>query len=117
MTAATASSSPDGLGMAASSTNRSRMPEAHVALMSAILGVRGGLADAGARASALDRGADEVAEERRGPRRARLELGVILAGDEPGMVGELDHLDEAALLERARDDETGLDELRPEGVV
>jgi hypothetical protein len=32
--------------------------------MGAILGVRGCLADAGARASALDGGADEVAEER-----------------------------------------------------
>src|SRR5215213_2415486 len=117
MTAATASSSPDGLGMAASSTNRSRTPEAHVALMSAILGVRGGLADAGACASTVDGGADEVAEERRGPRRARLELGVILAGDEPGMVRELDHLDKAAFLERARDDEARLDQLRPERVV
>src|SRR3954447_3243842 len=117
MTAATGSSSPEGLAMAASSTNRSRTPEAHVAPMGAILGVRGCLADAGTRTSALDGGTDEVAEEGRGPRRARLELGVVLAGDEPGMVGELDHLDEAALLERARDHETCLDELWPEGVV
>ena len=63
------------------------------------------------------RGADEVAEERRGARRARLELRVVLAGDEPGMVGELDHLDQAPLLESAGDDEARLDELRPEGVV
>src|SRR3954447_14253119 len=117
MTAATGSSSPEGLAMAASSTNRSRTPEAHVAPIGAILGVRGCLADAGTRTSALDGGTDEVAEEGRGPRRARLELGVVLAGDEPGMVRELDHLDEAALLERARDHETCLDELRPEGVV
>ena len=74
-------------------------------------------ADAGAGGRALDGGADEVTEERRGPRRARLELGVVLARDEPGVVGELDHLDEAALLERPRHDEARLDELRPEGVV
>src|SRR4029079_11417006 len=117
MTAATASSSPEGLGMAASSTNRSRTPEAHVAPIRAILGVRDCLTDACTRASTLDGGADEVAEERRGPRRARFELGVVLARDEPRVVGELDHLDEAALLECAGNDQACLDKLWPEGVV
>ena len=55
--------------------------------------------------------ADELAEERRRPRRPRLELRVELAGDEPRVIGQLDDLDEPALLERARDDEAGVDEL------
>src|SRR5581483_6183319 len=62
-------------------------------------------------AGALVRGADEVAEERRRPRRARLELGVELAGDEPRVVRQLDDLDEPALLERPGDDEPVVDEL------
>ena len=37
-------------------------------------------------------GADEVAEQRVRPGRARLQLGVELAGHEPGMVGQLDDL-------------------------
>ena len=39
------------------------------------------------RERALVRGADELAEERRWPRRPRLELGVELARDEPRVVG------------------------------
>ena len=62
-------------------------------------------ADAFARA--LERGADEVAEERRRSRRPRLELRMELARDEPGMIGQLDDLDEPSLLERPRDDEPG----------
>ena len=40
-----------------------------------------------------------------------------LARDEPGMLGELDDLDEPALLERPRDDEAFVDEARSEVVV
>ena len=68
-------------------------------------------------AGTLERRADEVAEERRRPHRARLELRVELAGDEPRVVGQLDDLDEPALLVRARDDEARVDEPRPEVVV
>ena len=50
--------------------------------------------------AALERGADELAEERRRPRRARLELRVELARDEPRVIGQLDDLDEPPLLER-----------------
>ena len=60
---------------------------------------------------------DELAEERRGPRRPRLELRVELRRDEPRVVGQLDDLDEAALLERAADDEAGVDQRLPVGVV
>ena len=67
-------------------------------------------ADAVARA-ALERRADELAEERRRPRRPRLELRVELARDEPRVVGQLDDLDEPSLLERPGDDEPVLDEL------
>src|SRR4029079_2175327 len=42
---------------------------------------------------------------------ARLELGMELARDEPRVIGQLDDLDETALLERPRDDEPVLDEL------
>ena len=58
----------------------------------------------------LERRADEAAEERRRARRPRLELRVELARDEPRMVGQLDDLDEPALLERPADDEPRLDE-------
>ena len=68
-------------------------------------------ATAGARPRALEGRADEPAEERGRPRRARLELRVELARDEPGMVGQLDDLDEPPLLERAGDDEPVRDEL------
>ncbi len=60
---------------------------------------------AGSRAGAVERSADEAAEQRRRPRRPRLELRVELARDEPGMVGQLDDLDEPALLERPADHE------------
>ena len=39
-------------------------------------------------------GGDEVAEQRVGLGRLRLELGVELHGQEPGVVGQLDDLDE-----------------------
>jgi len=68
-------------------------------------------AHAGAGAIALERCDDELAEERRGSCRARLELRVELARDEPRVIGQLDDLDETALLERPRDDEPVLDEL------
>src|SRR4051794_33256254 len=55
--------------------------------------------------------ADEVAEERLWPVRARLELGVVLAGHEPRMVGQLDHLDQPLVLVRAGDVETLRDQL------
>ena len=58
-------------------------------------------------ARAHERGADELAEERRRARRARLELRVELARDEPRVIRQLDDLDEPALLERAGDDEAG----------
>ena len=57
-------------------------------------GLLGGDAAAGPRAA--ERGADELAEEWRRPGRPRLELRMELAGDEPGMVGELDDLHEPA---------------------
>ena len=62
-------------------------------------------------AGALEGCADEATEQRRRSRRAGLELRVELAGDEPGMVGELDDLDQEPFLERARDDEAACDEL------
>src|SRR5262249_22073269 len=49
--------------------------------------------------------------------RARLELRVELAGDEPRMVGQLDDLHEPPLLERAAYDEARLHEPRPIVVV
>ena len=51
---------------------------------------------------ALERGRDEVAEQRRRALRARLELGVELRGDEEGVVLELDHLDQALVGRGAR---------------
>jgi hypothetical protein len=47
------------------------------------------------RVSALRRRADELAEQRLGPGGAGLELGVELGGDEEGVIGELDHLNQA----------------------
>src|SRR3954447_23489427 len=64
-----------------------------------------------------ERGGDESLEERRRPCRARLELGMELARHEPRMVGQLDDLDEAPLLERAGDDEPGRKELLAVEVV
>src|SRR3954465_14156074 len=49
-------------------------------------------------ARALPRRLDELAEERRRPGRAGLELGMELRGDEPGMVGQLHDLHQSALL-------------------
>src|SRR5262249_34553011 len=63
-------------------------------------GDRGGAAGASPRP--LERGADEVAEERRRPRRAALELRVELARHEPRVVGQLDDFDQATFLVRAR---------------
>src|SRR3954453_4520088 len=67
----------------------------------------GGYSSASGDGLGLDRGAgpgiaprgrpDEVAEERLRPVRERLELGVVLAGHEPRMVGELDHLNSPLL--------------------
>src|SRR6187200_2376422 len=62
-----------------------------------------------ARAGALESRGDELAEERRRARRARLELRMELARDEPRVVGELDDLDQSALLERPGHDEPGVD--------
>ena len=67
--------------------------------------------------SPLKRCGDELAEERRRPRRPRLELGMELRGDEPWVVGQLDDLDEPALLERPADHEARVDELLAVGVV
>src|SRR3954451_15562993 len=80
-------------------------------------GLRRGHRGARARPRPIERRADEALEERCGPRRPRLELGVELARDEPGVVGQLDDLDEPALLERPADDETRVDELIAEEVV
>src|SRR5438128_5276155 len=66
---------------------------------------------------AHERRADEVPEERRRARRPRLELRMELARDEPRVVRELDDLDEPAFVDRAGDDESMLDEARPEVVV
>src|SRR5574337_138235 len=57
--------------------------------------VMGARASAGA--GALDGGLDERREERVGFPRPRSELRVELAGDEPGMVGQLDDLHELLL--------------------
>src|SRR5689334_6047755 len=40
---------------------------------------------------------DKAGEQRVRTHRPRLELGMELAADEPGVVGELDHLDERAI--------------------
>src|SRR5205823_2692113 len=45
----------------------------------------------------LARRAHEPGEQRVRPGRARLELGVELAADEPRVIGQLDHLDERAV--------------------
>src|SRR4051794_6198410 len=55
----------------------------------------------------VQRGADEVAEQRRGALGARLELRVELRGDEERVVVELDHLDESLVGRRAADDQPG----------
>src|SRR3954452_8023998 len=106
---ATARSSPGGLGVAASSQNSSRT--------SAGTRRRLGDFDAAAGARALERGGDELPEERRRPGRPRLELRVELRRDEPRVVGQLDDLDEAPFLERAADDEAAVQQLLAKGVV
>src|SRR4051794_23009251 len=45
----------------------------------------------------LEGGGDEVAEQRMGPGRLALELGVELHGQEPGVIGQLDDLHELAV--------------------
>src|SRR5207248_1258606 len=82
---ATARSSPGGLGSAASSQKRSTTSVGTEANLPSGVNL-------GAGARPLQRGGDELAEQRRGPRRTRLELGVELRGDEPRMVGQLDDL-------------------------
>src|SRR5581483_6693483 len=106
-TSATARSSPGGLGIAVSSRKSSSAPD-----VSTTRGSLGGdrRAAAGARAGTVERRGDEAAEERRGPRRPRLELRMELARHEPGVVGQLDDLDEPAVLIGAGDDEPVVDE-------
>src|SRR5881394_2676 len=62
------------------------------------LGKLSGLrAGAGVLLPVLQRGADEAREQRVGAHRPRLELRVELAAHEPGVIGQLDHLDERAV--------------------
>src|SRR5690349_16723812 len=61
--------------------------------------------------------ADEVTEQWLRPVRPGLELGVVLAGHEPGVVGQLDHLDQPLVLVRAGDVEPLGDQLRAVLVV
>src|SRR5215211_8737915 len=77
----------------------------------------GALGRADTPAGARQRRADELAEERRRPRRPRLELRVELAGDEPRVVLELDDLDQAAFLICPRHDQPGFFWARAEVVV
>ena len=58
-----------------------------------------------ARFAACEGGGDEVAEQRVGLRRLRLELRVALHGQEPRVVRQLDHLDQLAVGARAGDDQ------------
>src|SRR5213078_4216304 len=44
--------------------------------------------------AAIERGAHKAREQRMGAHRPRLQLGMELAADEPGMIGQLDHLDQ-----------------------
>src|SRR5437867_3583557 len=60
---------------------------------------------------------DEALEERVALHRPRLELGVKLARDEPGMVAELDHLDQRAVGGDAGEHEPALLEPLAIGVV
>src|SRR5512133_2355163 len=80
-------------------------------------GNAGALDGRGSRARALQRGADELTEERGRPRRARLELWMELAGDEPRVIRQLDDLNEPPLLVGPRDDEARLLQPRAEVVV
>src|SRR5712691_10611187 len=106
-TFATARSSPGGLGSVASSMKRSTTSEA---IARSYVRLRGDCADRRALARAGERRTHELAEERGGPRRARLELRMELTCDEPGVIGQLDDLDESPFLERAGHDQPRLDE-------
>ena len=57
---------------------------------------------------ALERIAHELAEERLRAQRARLELGVVLGGDEERVVGQLDDLDQAVVGRGAAEHEPGV---------
>src|SRR6266568_7729770 len=52
--------------------------------------------------AAIERGADEAREQRMRTHRPRLQLRMELAADEPGMIGQLDHLDQRAIGRQAR---------------
>ena len=71
-------------GSAKTQDRRSRVLRPSIALARAL--ARSGDRGARALAGTHEGGAHEVPEERRRPRRARLELGVELAGHEPRMV-------------------------------
>src|SRR5690349_21009400 len=112
---ATVRSSPDGLGTAASSRKSVVTSESPASTGRSLRRRLNRAAHPLTRAD--ERGADELAEERRRTGWARLELRMELAGHEPRVVGELDDLDEPPLLERAGDHEPALDEPRAEVVV
>src|SRR5437773_4354790 len=59
-------------------------------------------------AALQERRLDEIAEKRMRPVRSRAELGMELAGHEPGVVGELDDLDQAAVRREPAEDHPGL---------
>jgi hypothetical protein len=65
-----------------------RLPLAHLHPASSIIA---------AAVPVLERGADEAAEQRMRGERLALELGVELAPDEVGVVGQLDHLHQVQL--------------------
>src|SRR4051794_2386246 len=65
----------------------------------------------------LQGGGDEVAEQGVGLGRLRLELGVELDGEEPGVVGQLDDLDQVAVGAGAGGAQAGLVERPAIGVV
>src|SRR5450759_693594 len=64
-----------------------------------------------------DRGSHEAAEERVRPIRSAAELRVELGGDEPGVVPQLDDLDEPPVGRLAREDHAGGIEKRAIAVV
>src|SRR4051794_4244270 len=68
-------------------------------------------------ARALERRAHELAEQRLRTLRARLELRVVLRGDEERVVGMLDHLDEAVVRRGAAAHEAGVLEPAAQVVV
>src|SRR5205809_4806879 len=59
-------------------------------------------------AAVQERRLDEIAEKRMRPVGSRAELRVELAGNEPGVVGELDDLDQAAVRREPAEDHPGL---------